>query len=515
MSADWSGGYAVETGYTYHTYPELNPVRAALPLLLKGVRAPRIETACELGFGQGCSAAVHAAAQADIEWWGCDFAPAQAVFARHLVSASGASARFTDDSFEEFAARPDLPDFDFVALHGIWSWVGDEARAQIVAFLRRKLKPGGVVYITYNTMPGWATAAPLRHLMKRHVDLMGAPARGPHANLDVALSTMQRFFALDPAYSRIVPGVVDRLEGLVRQDRTYLTHEYLGGHWQPMWFAELEQRLETAKLSFGASAWMADHIDGLNLSPEMLAFLTELPDPSLRETFRDVAVQAQFRRDYWLRGAQALNPSEQRRALREQRVVLARPVAERPATATGVYAETRLEGPVYDALYDVLRDHQPRTLGELEAALPDGAPFPDLIQAVVALMSQGAVLPAQSAQAATHSAGTARALNLELARRAAEADNLGFLAAPVTGGAMNASRFDQLFWLAMQQEGGQEGGRPEDWARYAAGVLARQGQTLVANGAPISPDAVLGALEAQARAFAENGLPCWRGLGVA
>ncbi|MBO9547735.1 class I SAM-dependent methyltransferase [Caulobacter sp.] len=510
MSADWSGGYAVETGYTYHTYPELNPVRAALPLLLKGVRAPKIETACELGFGQGCSAAVHAAAQADIEWWGCDFAPAHAVFARDLVSASGAPAHFTDDSFEEFAAQPDLPDFDFIALHGIWSWVSDETRGQIVAFLRRKLKPGGIVYITYNTMPGWAVAAPLRHLMKRHVDLMGVPARGPQANLGAALSDMQRFFALDPAYSRIVPGVVDRLNGLLSQDRTYLVHEYLGGHWQPMWFAELEQHLAAAKLSFGASAWMTDHIDGLNLSPDMLGFLAELPDPSLRETFRDVAVQAQFRRDYWLRGAQTLNPSEQRRALRDQRVVLARPASERPATATGTYAETRLEGPGYDALYDALKDHQPRTLGELEAAMPEGTPFPDMAQALVALMSQGAVLPAQTAQAATRSAGTARALNLELARRAAEADNLGFLAAPVTGGALNASRFDQLFWLGMQ-----EGGGPEDWARYADGVLARQGQTLVSGGAPMSPDAVLGALEAQARAFAENDLPCWRGLGVA
>ena len=515
MSADWSGGYAVETGYTYHTYPELNPVRAALPLLLKGVRAPKIETACELGFGQGCSAAVHAAAQADIEWWGCDFAPAQAVFARDLVAASGAAAHFTDDSFEEFAARPDLPDFDFIALHGIWSWVGDEARNQIVAFLRRKLKPGGVVYITYNAMPGWATVAPLRHLMKRHVDLMGVPAQGPQANAGAALSTLQRFFALDPAYARLVPGVVDRLNGLMSQDRTYLVHEYLGGHWQPMWFAELEQRLASAKLSFGASAWMADHIDGLNLSPDMLGFLAELPDPSLRETFRDVAVQAQFRRYYWLRGAQTLNPGDQRRALRDQRVVLAKPVRQRPAKTTGVYAETTLEGLVYDVLYDVLGDHQPRSLGELEALLPADAPFPDLTQAVVALMSQGAVLPAQGAETATRSAGTARALNLELARRAAEAGDLGVLASPVTGGALNASRFDQLFWLALQQEGGQAGGGPEDWARHAADVLARQGQTLVSGGAPLSPEAVRTALEAQARSFAEVELPCWRGLGVA
>ena len=511
MSTDWSGGYAVETGYTYHTYSELNPVRAALPLLLKGVRAPRIETACELGFGQGCSAAVHAATQADVDWWGCDFAPAQAVFARDLVAASGARATFTDDSFEEFAARPDLPDFDFISLHGIWSWVNDETRAGIVAFLRKKLKPGGVAYISYNTQPGWAVAAPLRHLMKRHIDTLGAPGLGDAANLEGALSTMQRFFALDPVYSRLNPAVTERLQGLLRQDRTYLVHEYLNDHWTPMWFAEVERLLDAAKLSFGASAWMADHLEGLNLSGDMSAFLRELPDPSLRETFRDVAVQAQFRRDYWLRGARPLSAAEQGRALRDVRVVLAKPVAQRPGKANGVFAETGLNGALYDAIYDVMGDYQPRTVGELEAALPAGVAFSDLTTGLVALTSQGALAPAQAADAAARATGSARALNRALAQRAADSDDLGFLAAPVTGGAISVSRFQQLFWLALQEGGG----GPADWARFAAGVLARQAQTLVADGAALAPDAALAMLEAQAGAFAETELPHWRGLGIA
>lgn len=511
MSADWSGGYGVETGYTYHTYPELNPVRAALPLLLKGLRAPKIETACELGFGQGCSAAAHAAAQPDVEWWGCDFAPAQAVFARDLVAASGARATFTDESFEEFAARPDLPDFDFIALHGIWSWVSDETRDGIVAFLRKKLKPGGVAYITYNTQPGWAVAGPLRHLMERHTDMMGVPALGPAANLEAALSTMQRFFALDPVYSRLNPAVNDRLAALMRQDRTYLVHEYLNGHWTPMWFADVEARLAPAKLSFGASAWMADHVEGLNLAPEMSEFLRELPDPSLRETFRDVAVQAQFRRDYWLRGAQTISVADQRRGLRDQRVVLTKPVSQRPQKANGVFAETGLGGPVHDAIYHALGDGQPRTIGELEAALPADALFTDLTMAVVALMSQSALAPAQSDDAIARATGTAKALNRELARRAADSNDLGFLAAPATGGAIGASRFHQLFWLALQEGGA----GPAEWARFAADVLARQAQTLVVDGAPLSPEAVLAMLEIQAANFAQTELPTWRGLGIA
>ena len=80
----------------------------------------------------------------------------------------------------------------------------------------------------------------------------------------------------------------------------------------------------------------------------------------------------------------------------------------------------------------------------------------------------------------------------------------------MTGGALTVSRFEQLFWLAMQNGGG-----PADWARYAADLLAEQKQTLVVGGAPMAPEAVLATLEAQATAFAEVELPCWRGLGVA
>lgn len=511
MNEDWSAGYVVEMGYTYGVYPELNPVRSAFPLLLRGLRAPKIETACELGFGQGCSAAIHAATQADIEWWGCDFAPAHALFARDLVSASGAKAHFFDDAFDEFAARPDLPDFDFVALHGVWSWVNDAARDKIVAFLRRRLKPGGLAYISYNTQPGWAVAGPLRHLMKRHAETLGAPGLGPAANLDAALSTMQRFFAEDPLYSRLNTNVIDRLEALLKQDRAYMVHEYMNRDWHPMWFADVEARLSAAKLSFATSAFMPEQVEALNVAPGMAAFLSALPDPSLRETFRDFAVNAQFRRDYWLRGLSPLAPADQRRALRDQRVVLAKPVALPLDKARGSFAEVALEGPLYDAILETLGDAQPRPIGELEAIAPEGTSFLQLTTALALLISQGVVALAQGAETAGRGAGTARALNLELARRAAEATDLSFLASPVTGGAIPAQRFHQLFWLARERSGG----GPADWAAFAAQTLAAQGQALVAGGGALAPDAAKAALEAQAIAFADTVLPVWRGLGVA
>ena len=133
----------------------MRPLRVKLAFANAGLVCPDFGTACELGFGQGLSANVHAAASVT-QWHGTDFNPSQAGFAQELARATGAGSRFYDEAFAEFCARPDLPDFDYIGLHGIWSWISDDNRAVIVDFIRRKLKVGGVLYISYNTLTGKA-----------------------------------------------------------------------------------------------------------------------------------------------------------------------------------------------------------------------------------------------------------------------------------------------------------------------------------------------------------------------
>src|ERR1700761_572213 len=171
--SDWTEGYVADMGYTYGYHPELNPVRVPLAFLHSGLAPPAVATACELGFGQGLSANLHAAASMT-QWYGTDFIPSQAALARELAAVSGAAASFFDESFAEFCARTDLPDFDFIGLHGVWSWISDANRAVIVDFLRRKLKVGGVAYLGYNVQPGHASTVPLREILCGHVERMGA-----------------------------------------------------------------------------------------------------------------------------------------------------------------------------------------------------------------------------------------------------------------------------------------------------------------------------------------------------
>ncbi len=61
--SDWTAGYVADIGYTYGYYTELNPLRVRLAFLNAGLVPPEVGSACELGFGQGMSANLHAAAR--------------------------------------------------------------------------------------------------------------------------------------------------------------------------------------------------------------------------------------------------------------------------------------------------------------------------------------------------------------------------------------------------------------------------------------------------------------------
>ena len=69
--SDWTAGYVADIGYTFGYYAELNPLRVKLAFLNAGLHFPEVGVACELGFGQGVSANIHAAASVTA-WYGTD-----------------------------------------------------------------------------------------------------------------------------------------------------------------------------------------------------------------------------------------------------------------------------------------------------------------------------------------------------------------------------------------------------------------------------------------------------------
>lgn len=510
--SDWTAGYVADIGYTYGYYSELNPQRIKLAFLNQGLVFPEVGTACELGFGQGLSANFHAAASVT-QWHGTDFNPSQASFAQDLAAASGATAKLYDEAFADFANRPDLPAFDYIGLHGIWSWISDENRQVIVDFIRKKLKVGGVLYISYNTLPGWAAFAPMRHLMTEHAEVLGSDGHGIVSRIDGALDFAEKLLATNPLFSRANPLVGDRLQKMKEHSRHYLAHEYFNRDWHPMHFATMAEWLDGAKVQFACSAHYLDHIDAVNLSAEQQAFLKEIPDPMFRETTRDFMVNQQFRRDYWVKGARKLNALEQAEAIRTQKVILTSHRADVSLKVTGALGEADMSEAVYAPILDLLADHKARTLGQIEQGVKDkGIVFAQVIQAVMVLTGPGHLALVQDDHVITKAKKQTDKLNAHLCQKARGSNDIGYLASPVTGGGFAVNRFQQLFLACI----GQGKKQPTDWAQYVWQIIAAQGQKLVKEGKSFdTTEENLAELTAQAQSFAEKQLPILKALQIA
>jgi hypothetical protein len=509
--SDWTSGYVADIGYTFGYYSELNPLRSTLAFLGAGLVPPSAGTNhCELGFGQGVSINIHAAASG-ANWYGTDFNPSQAAFAQSLAAVSGANAQVMDQAFAEFCERDDLPDFDTIGLHGIWSWVSEENRRIIVDFLRRKLKVGGVLYVSYNTLPGWASFAPMRHLMTEHARVMGSDGVGTVKRVDGAIDFAEKLLATDPLFSKANPTVNERLKRVAGQDRHYLAHEYFNRDWQPMHFASMAEMMSLAKLDFACSANYTDQVDTINLSAAQSTLLRDIPDVMFRQTVRDFMVNQQFRKDYWIRGSRRLSALEQHERLMAHRVMLTTYREDVPLKIVGVLGEATLQESIYTPILDALADYRPKTLGEISKGLKDFK-LSQLLQAVLILAGSGHLVSVQDDIEINDAKKQTDKLNNHFMQRARMSGELLYLASPVSGGGIQVGRFVQLFLLAISQ--GKK--KPEEWAQFVWQTLVAQGQKIVKDGKTLeSEQENMDELTEQAKKFAAKGLPVLKALHIA
>jgi SAM-dependent methyltransferase len=511
---NWTAGYVADIGYTHGFYRELTPSLLSF-LALSASTTAFDSTApfrfCELGCGQGFSVNLLTAVNFQGAFFATDFNPSQISGARTLAAEGGLSGvRFFDTPFDTFAAEPDLPEsFDVIALHGIYSWISAENRAAIVDFIARKLKVGGLVYISYNALPGWSAGMPLRRLL---ADRAGA-ATGPLAQrIEGALGFVDTLKDAGAAYFKANPGQAERFDRIKGQNRAYLAHEYFNRDWTPFYHADVAEDLAAAKLTFLGSAALLESVDAVNLTPAQQEILAGIGDRSQRETVKDFLINQQFRRDVFVKGPLPLPQRALREAWLDQRFALSTLRADVPMTVKGVLGEAALQADVYGPILDGLAGG-PKTLRALVAdKAVDALGWARLTEALKILVGSGHLQPCLPVKDEARRAKSARTFNAAVMARAQDGGDLGFLASPVTGGGIAVDRFSQLFLLAIASDRK----APKDWAAFAWDVLRGQGQSIVKDGKPLAtPEENLAELTARAETFVEKSLPVLKSLQIA
>jgi hypothetical protein len=512
--SSWADGYITEVDYLQGYYAELKPLLMRQALLNQGIRHrwPARLRYLELGYGQGLTLNIHAAAVPG-EFWGCDFNPAYAANALEMAAASGADVKILDDSFEELARRRDLPTFDIIALHGIWAWVSDANRRLIVEIAQRHLAVGGIFYVSYNTAPGWSAVMPLRHLLNLHAKTVSAEAQGLPARLDAALDFAQSLVDAQAAYFRANPVLANKLKQIRSMPHSYSVHEYLTGYSHPMPFSEVARNLAEAKLSFATTAFLLEQINALCLTADQQKLIEGLSHPVLRESVRDYLVNQQFRRDLWVKGLQTMTFRARTDLSMSQGYILATAPEVVPFQVPGPVGDVALQETAYRPVIDALaaRIYAPKTLAQLCNAVPDLQPQ-QVAEVVTVLCGAGHVMPVQSPEAIHAASPFCARLNAHLMERAVHAGHVTHLASPVVGGGVAIDRFHQLFLRSLKA-----GKRtPVEWAEDSWAVLVANGQQLVKEGRTIeTSEGNLAELRSQASTFESRQLPILRALQVA
>lgn len=472
---NWSEGYTKDITYTAGYYDMLNHNHIMVPLLMANLQPPKVVNACELGFGFGVSVNIHAAA-GDVNWYGTDFNPSHALFAQHIANQVNPSKVFiSDQAFAEFCQRPDLPSFDFIALHGIWSWISPQNREIILDFIRRKLNVGGVVYISYNTLPGWASKSPVRHLLNQYYPMF-ASGQGKTQAVKQALEQTKNLISMSKTISEQAPHLLEYIDEVSSQNSNYVIHEYLNQDWQPMYFSEIEALLQQAKLNYACSANYLDDFEDVLFTEEQQKFMADISDVSLKQTTKDFMLNKQFRRDYWVKGKLPLTNAEVEKAWRKLNVVLINP-SNKLSNVISRHLTTTIKEEFYQPVIEKLTDRNIHSLdtlcNELKAVMK-----PSLVFHVIALLvSRKDVFITQAPEIIEQAQADCDKLNQVVLDNAFSSNSIYYLASPVIGGGIVMNRIELLFVSAYKQKMAET-----EWESFAYEMLALHNQRLLKEG---------------------------------
>lgn len=386
---DWSRGYVADEPYTISFQPALAPPHLDLVCRLMGAvwEPPTDMAICDLGCGRGYTALVMAAADPRRTVIGIDYNPAHIAEARSLAAEAGlTNAIFLD---ADLAAITDaeldrLPDFDLVVSHGVWTWVGDPVREGIVRLLSRKVKPGGVVHVAYNSLPGFALDMAMQRLVRTAASMLRG---GSVARAREAVGVMRALVQAEAPHLHKTPLVTNLLPtGDDEIDPYYVAHELLPEHWRPVFFADFAAEMARARLDFVGSATLFENVPELCMTEAQRRIYDSFPAGAPQELVKDICMTRPFRRDVFVRGPQRAD-----RAELLDKVVIGLQVDELDPPKLGVQVGTaelspEMGGPIMAALAD-----GPQTIGRLRS-LPPGRK-PNAAELAVLLCSKPLCLP--------------------------------------------------------------------------------------------------------------------------
>ena len=320
----WNRGYYSDSIYTCGYYREMAPTWLDLVALIQGHIPPREKEGdsfnyLELGCGMGFGLCLLAASYPEANFLGVDFNPSHIAHATKLAFRLGLSnIHFLEADFLELKANPSAlfinlksnEGFQYVAAHGIISWVVDAVRDSLLSIASACLQPGGIFYCSYNTFPGWLSRTAFQKLYwlergRSEKNSIKEPFQRTLDSLNTLLGTESTPTPLGSNY----PLLRNDLGWIDLNQPDYLCGEYANEGWAPNYVSDIHQSCLDHKLTFLGSGTLPDCFEQL-LAPSLQETIFKESNPFIRQTLIDLATNKSFRRDLFVKGFNRLTRSE-------------------------------------------------------------------------------------------------------------------------------------------------------------------------------------------------------------
>jgi SAM-dependent methyltransferase len=381
--------YVTDVPYIAGFTAELAPEWLDLVATVCGFAAPRRDAGfawCELGCGPGMAPIIFAATHPEGTFHGIDAMP------DHIERGRAIAARAEIPNLAlhalDFAAAldRDLPQFQYIVTHGVYAWIDEAAAASLRRFIDRHLAPGGLVYISYNAMPGWAADGPFQHLLYALAEGGAGDSIARFANAAATAEALRKAGAGALAAS---PTAVGFEAARAKLPAAYFAHEYLAPAWRPRYVDEVRREMAEIGLQPVGSATLRDNFDSFVLRAAERDALAAINDPDRRELARDYCMVQRFRRDVYGRAPERIDDDARRERLLATTFALMRPpslIEYKMATEAG---DVGFDNPVARRIVALVAEG-PRRLAD---CVEPGASEQDLQANMLTLCCAGVVKP--------------------------------------------------------------------------------------------------------------------------
>ena len=308
-----------------NTYNELlyksNPFTYTIPALLeaqgklfgltpKDSRKARI---LELGSSFGGNIITQALYNPEAEFVGVDLTAEQVKKGNEVIEKIGLkNIKLIEKNILDI--NEDFGKFDYIIVHGVFSWVPDIVKEKIIKICNENLTEEGIAYISYNTYPGWKEPDKIREMM------LYANKYFPEVSQGDKVQRGKAFISIVAEQMKIYTDVAEKkgdfikqIEGILNMQDYYVGHEQLENINDPMYLHEFVDMLRKENLQYISDVGLRLSIASVynDSTIEKLQQLSQ-GDPVIKEQCLDYILDTKFRRSLICKGSQAgkLNFSE-------------------------------------------------------------------------------------------------------------------------------------------------------------------------------------------------------------